>query len=240
MAAILLVDDRRFIAEAYRTLLEAEGHDVTVEVDPDAVTAELVYRATPALALVDLSFPDHDRDGLDVLLDLHELAPRLRLAILTQADAPFQELLRTAWDALPLAGAISKDLLPRDVGRAVTRMLAGEVVVDPLIRLYLPAARRPERTADAYGRLIGHAGHAHLWVALATAPSPPDYAALSAALGKTHNTIKNYRDDIAHRLTAFGPDLGSSLIELHRFARTARPLLLRAARPHLRTGSPTA
>jgi CheY-like chemotaxis protein len=235
VAEILLVDDRRFVAEAYRQLLDTAGHSTTVVTDPAEVDTA-AHEVTPDLALVDLSFPDHDRNGLDVLLALHDTAPRVKLGILTQADAPFQDLLRCAWDALPLAGALSKDMLPPDFRRAVGEILAGSVVVDPLIRLYLPAQRRSERSLDAYDRLIGHAGHAELWLALAHAEDPPDYAQLSGQLGKKHNTIKNYRDDLATYLTAFGPDLGSSLVELHRFARTARPLLVRAARPYLRLG----
>ncbi|WP_370327088.1 response regulator [Euzebya sp.] len=234
MTHSLIVDDRRFIAEAYRSLLVDVGHDVTVQTDPTAVTAASLREDPPDMAFVDLSFPDHELNGLDVLLALHDEVPQARAVILTQADAPFQELLRCAWDALPLAGAISKDLLPADFARAVRALEAGEVVVDPLIKLYLPARRRTERTLDAYGRLMAHAGHAELWVALATAEDPPDYATLAAQLGKKHNTIKNYRDDLATYLMAFGMDTGTSLVDLHRFARTCRPLLLRAAAPHVR------
>lgn len=238
MIRSLVVDDRRFIAEAYRNLLEHAGHEVAIQADPTEVTAAWLARWAPDLAFVDLSFPDHPCNGLDVLLAVHDHCPSARLVVLTQADAPFQELLRCAWDALPLAGAISKDLLPDDFHAAVRRLLLpGGTFVDPIIRLYLPERRRPERSLDAYRRLIGHTGHAQLWQALATAEEPPDYARLVAQLGKKHNTIKNYRDDLARMLLAMGYDAGASLADLHDFARTARPLLLRAAGPYLRRPS---
>lgn len=232
MTTTLIVDDRRFIADAYRQLLTGVGHDVLVEGDP-AVAAEVAIAHGVDLALVDLSFPDHEVNGLDVLVQLHSRAPGVPAAILTQADAPFQEMLRYAWDALPLAGALSKDLPPNDLLAAVRAILAGTVFVDPLISLYLPSARRPERALACYDRLIGHAGHAELWRALATSKSPPDYRQLAGQLGKKHNTIKNYRDDLANYLLAFGLDDVSSLVELHGFARDTRPFLLHAARPYL-------
>lgn len=230
-----IVDDRRFIAEAYRDLLVQAGHHVEVYSDPSALTAQALAQRQPDLALVDLSFPDHAHNGLDVLLALHVGSPGTRAVVLSQADAPFQELLRVAWDALPLAGAISKDLLPAKFLRAVADILAGGVVVDPLMRLYLPEQRRRHRALDSYAHLMQHAGHARLWEALATSEQEPDYAVLRRRLGTSHNTIKNYRQTLAMLLEGFWDHQVASLSDLYGFARTTRPLLLHAARPHLRT-----
>lgn len=181
----LIVDDRRLVAETYRSLLAGMGHTTVVVNDPGVVTAGWLAGQRLDLAFVDLSFPDHQRNGLDVLLTLHDHSPGTRLVILTQADAPFQDLLRCAWDALPLAGAISKDLLPAEFTAAVQQLSApGGSYVDPIIRLYLPSRRRPERDVEAYRRLIGHAGHAALWVALATSPTAPDYVDVAAVAGE--------------------------------------------------------
>ena len=233
MTTCLIVDDRRFIAEVYRGMLTDLGHDVVVATDPAQVGPTTVTDMGLDLALVDLSFPDHDRNGQDVLLCLHRQAPTLPLAVLSQADEPFQELLRHTHDALPLRALISQDLLPEEFAGAIATVLGGGTYVDPLMQMYLPARRHPARGLAGYRRLIGHAGHARLWRALATAADPPSYADLSAHLGTSHNTVRNYRDDLGMFLQAFGLDGVTSLVSLHAFARATRPFLLHAVDAHL-------
>jgi DNA-binding NarL/FixJ family response regulator len=181
------------------------------------------------VALVDLSYANSPMTGLDALCHLHETCPRTRLAILTQGDEWVAQMLRDAWEAFPLATALSKSAPTSTLIDAVARLLDGdEVPPDPVLQPLLPTMRSPWRSLEGYGRVIQHAGHAKLWRALATCPDEPSYRDVAEATGLTVNTVRNYREQLLGPMALHGLT-HPSMHEMQQFARRCRPLL----RPHI-------
>ena len=226
MSSILLVDDAVGFAELLaRTVSERTGHEVVPVSDPALVDDAFLGVHAFDLALVDLSFPHSPLSGLDVLVALDRGDPRVRLVVLTQGDDWVADLLRDAWEALPLATALSKTS-PVDVIVATveTVLREGTAPVDPVLAPLLPRERSPWRRASEYGRLVRHAGHAKLWRALAESAEEPSYQALREATGLTVNTLRNYRDQLLPDLALHDLE-NPSLREMHAFARRVGPLL---------------
>jgi len=92
MARILVADDERSICDAFRVLLEAEGHTALV-----ASTGEeallLVREQLPDLAFVDVRMPG--MGGLAVLKEVGRIAPELPVVVMTAYGT-----LETAAEAL--------------------------------------------------------------------------------------------------------------------------------------------
>ena len=92
MARILVADDERSICDAFRVLLEAEGHTALV-----ASTGEeallLVREQSPDLAFVDVRMPG--MGGLEVLKEVGRIAPELPVVVMTAYGT-----LETAAEAL--------------------------------------------------------------------------------------------------------------------------------------------
>ena len=230
MSSIVIVDDATTLANLLGEAIARQGpHDVQVVSDPAAVTSEFVDDGRFDLALVDLSFPTSDLNGLDVLLVFHETAPQTRLAVITQGDDWVADLMRVTWEALPLAGAFSKSAPLETVLRSITQILrAGSAPPDPVLAPLLPARRSEARSFERFGRLIGHRGHAKLWKALIDSPTEPSYIELRDMTGLKVNTLRNYREHLLAELALHGLH-GPTLRDLYRFAQIARPLLL----PHI-------
>jgi CheY-like chemotaxis protein len=144
MSSILLVEDAAALAELFAEVLRSrEGHEVQVCVAVEDV--ELMLDVGPFdLAIVDLSFPQERATGLDALVEIHAADPLTKLAIMTQGDGWVGELLRDAWDLLPIASIISKTA-PLDYQLTmITDVLdGGPVTIDPAIQPLIPANRNP-------------------------------------------------------------------------------------------------
>ena len=225
-----MIDDNptivQFLAD---TITRRLGHEVTLIDDVAEVTPDLCATLLPHLALVDLSFRASTRSGLDVLLLLDEHSPDTRLVPFTQGDDAVADLLRDAWEALPLASAISKSL-PLDQLLAVVEAVLrhGSAPPDPVLRPLLPAERSPWRSAASYSRLVHHAGHAKLWGALLVSEGDPSYEQLRQLTGLKINTLRNYREQLVPELALHGLR-NPTIREMQGFARRCRPLLT----PHL-------
>jgi DNA-binding NarL/FixJ family response regulator len=226
---VLLLDDAALVNELLsRELTNRLGCEVLslasveelVALDPDT---------TLDVALVDLSYANSPMTGLDALCHLHATSPETRLAILTQGDEWVAQMLRDAWEAFPLATALSKSAPTGTLIDAVARLLAGEEVApDPVLQPHLPAVRSPLRSLEGYGRVIQHAGHAKLWRALTTCGDEPSYREVAEATGLTVNTVRNYREQLLGPLALHGL-VHPSMHEMQQFARRCRPLL----QPHI-------
>lgn len=227
---VLLVDDATSLTELFADVLTTrKGWEVTVLGRADAVTAALVEAQTFHLAVVDLSFPGERATGLDVLLTVHHHSPATRLAVLTQGDDWVADLLRVAWEALPLATALSKTSpLDQQLAQLNQVLELGAAPPDPVLRPWLPAERSPWRSADGFGRLVPHLGHAKLWRALIDSSDEPSYQSLSIGTGLRMNTLKNYRAQLRGELALHGLN-DPTMREMHAFAHRCRPLL----EPHI-------
>jgi DNA-binding NarL/FixJ family response regulator len=226
---VLLLDDAALVNELLaRELRNRLGCEVSSLASVEELFASEVT-ASFDVALVDLSYANSPMTGLDALCHLHSTAPDTRLAILTQGDEWVAQMLRDAWEAFPLATALSKSAPTGTLIDAVARLLAGEdVAPDPVLQPLLPAVRSPWRSLDGYGRVIQHAGHAKLWRALAACDDEPSYRDVAEATGLTVNTVRNYREQLLGPLALHGL-VHPSMHEMQQFARRCRPLL----RPHI-------
>jgi DNA-binding NarL/FixJ family response regulator len=230
MTRVLIVDDNatslELIAQAITLRL---GHEVVLVTEVDSVTPELCAPPGFDLALVDLSFRGTRQSGLDVLLRLAEVSSSTRLVLFTQGDDAVAALMRDAWEALPLASAVSKSL-PLDLLMDTIRRVLDEGTAppDPVLQPLLPAVRSPWRSAEGYRRLVPHAGHAKLWRALIDSGADPSYEELHRLSGLKVNTLRNYREQLVPELALHGM-ANPTMREMQAFAWRCGPLLA----PHL-------
>jgi DNA-binding NarL/FixJ family response regulator len=226
---VLLLDDAAMVNELLaRELSTRLGCKVS-----SRCSVEDLFESMPGspidVALVDLSYANSTLTGLDALYHLHAASPDTRLAILTQGDEWVAQMLRDAWEAFPLATALSKSTPITTLVDTVAKLLDGaDVPPDPVLQPLLPAVRSPLRSLEGYGRVIQHAGHAKLWRALITCGDEPSYRDVADATGLTVNTVRNYREQLLAPL-AFHGLAHPSMREMQQFARRCRPLL----RPHI-------
>ena len=225
MAQLLLVDDASALVEMFADAIRSRlGHEVVVAVALADVGDALDQVEQLDLAVVDLSFPQEDGSGLDALVQIHRERPDAHLAMITQGDEWVANLMRDAWELLPVATVISKSAPLGYQLDAITRVLAtGSAPVDPAIQPLLRANRSPYRTAASFGALVQHAGHATLWRALLVA-TDPTYQELAQLSGLKLNTVKNYRVQLLPELGLHGLD-DQSLRGMWEFARRCRPFL---------------
>lgn len=223
---ILIVDDNPIGAEPVAQAITARlGHEVVLLTEVPDVTAELLLVLRPELALVDLSFRGTALSGLDALVLLADVSPATRLVLFTQGDDAVAGLMRVAWEALPVASALSKslplDLLLDTVERVLDDASAPP---DPVLQPLLPATRSPWRVASGFVRLVPHAGHAKLWRALIAAGPDPSYGDLHRLTGLKVNTLRNYREQLLPELALHGL-ANPTMRQMQSFATCCRPLL---------------
>jgi len=229
MTRILLVEDAAALAELFSEKL-AERFDAEVDVCVAVVDVELYLQQEPYdLALVDLSFPQEQASGLDVLAEINAKWPSTSLAIMTQGDSWVGEILRDAWDLLPIATVISKTApLSYQFDMVEQVLLHGHTDVDPAIKPMLPSRPNPHRTIERFADLIQHQGHAKVWNVLMDRRFDATYKNVADATGLKLNTVKNYRTQLLNELRVHGLD-DPSLREMQDFAWRCRAFL----KPHV-------
>lgn len=93
MAYILIVDDDEGFASVLVTVLEDRGHEVHMELDPEAGSRSMIAR-TPDLVILDVMFPEDSRAG-------SKLARRMRGHDETLRNVPIT-MLTAVNEKLPL------------------------------------------------------------------------------------------------------------------------------------------
>jgi DNA-binding NarL/FixJ family response regulator len=230
MTRLVLVDDSVESLGAVDAIRQDLGWEVVTTKDPGDLPALLGAEPPFDVAMIDLSFAKSPRNGLDALLAVHEYTSSCRLVVYTQADGPVADLLRDAWDAFPLATALSKRMPLTDVLRCLSQAaIHGSAPVDPFLQPQLPAFRSPWRSVEGYADLVPHAGHAKLWQALIDLDHEPSYKELAEHTGLKLNTVRNYRSELLERLADHHLDL-PKMREMQAFAKRCRALL----EPHIR------
>ncbi len=226
MAHLMLVDDASALAELFAQAIEARlGHSVTVAVSIAGVEEALASIDLLDLALVDLSFPQESGTGIDALAEVHRARPDTRLAIITQGDDWVAQVLRDAWELLPITTVISKSAPLTFQLAAIEQVITtGSAPVDPAIQPLLPAQRNAYRTIERFSALVQHAGHAKLWSALLEA-GDPTYKQIADLSGLKLNTVKNYRAQLLPELAVHGMN-DPTLRQMQDFARRCKSFLL--------------
>lgn len=226
MARLLLVDDAEALTRLFAgAITDALGHELTVVTSLDELASTLAGNDPFDLALVDLSFPGQAGSGIDGLVTIHRETPSTQLAIITQGDEWVADVLRDAWELLPITTVISKSA-PLDYQLGAIRQVLrdGTAPIDPAIQPLIPANRNPWRTSETFSSLVQHAGHAKLWSALLESGDDISYRSIANETGLKLNTVKNYRAQLLAELSLHGVD-DASLVEMRAFARRCRSFL---------------
>jgi DNA-binding NarL/FixJ family response regulator len=120
---ILLVDDHELVRRGLVSILNA-GHpewEIAGEAGSGAAALDLGLRLKPDVAILDLSLPD--LTGLQVAEQLIGAVPGIRILVLTMHAA--EPILRRLQKA-GVSAYLAKNEAPRQLIRAVERILAGE------------------------------------------------------------------------------------------------------------------
>jgi CheY-like chemotaxis protein len=227
---LLLVDDTTTANVLVADVIERELGWIVVGCDcPEDVSEVLESGARFDLALVDLSFPNSDMSGLDVLVTLARRVPICRRVVYTDGDQHVAELLRDAWEAVELASALRKtSSIATLLDTLRTVRSTGAAPIDPVLLPWLPRERSPWRSLDGYSRLVVHAGHAKLWRALIELDDEPSYQELAAYTGLKPFTVRNYRSELLEELRLHHLDR-PRMRQMQLFAKRCRALLA----PHI-------
>lgn len=202
---ILVVDDHPIVRFGIRQLIDAEpGLAICAEADSPDAALEAVKRATPDLALVDLSLAGHT--GLELIRGLRELVPELRILVLSMHD---EALFAGRALRAGARGYIMKQEAINDLIGAVRTVLAGHIYIsERMTRISLqrsgkPLAIRAASPEDLSARelkvfeLIGR-GH--------------NTTAIAEQLAVSVKTVETYRATIKNKLNL------KNAAELTRFA----------------------
>ena len=129
MIRVFLLDDHEIVRRGLRDLLEATG---TMEIVGEAGTAEEALRRIPAtspdVAVLDVRLPDGD--GVSVCRELRAKDPSLKCLMLTSYaddEALFDAIMAGA------AGYVLKQIRTTDLVDAITKVAAGQSLLDPTL-----------------------------------------------------------------------------------------------------------
>ena len=117
MATILMVDDEPLIGQLTKISLSRLGHEVLVATRGVA-GLELVRQIHPPLVILDLVLPDSE--GLDILKQIHEIAPKTAVVIFTAWGS---ESIERKASSLGASAFIEKGRTPGLLRSTVARIL---------------------------------------------------------------------------------------------------------------------
>jgi DNA-binding NarL/FixJ family response regulator len=200
---IALADDHAIVRMGYRRLLELEpDFSVVAEYgDAQSAHADLTQRRDAVdLLILDLSMPG--RSGLDLLRQLHQELPALKVLVVSMHDSP---ALVTQCLRAGACGFVPKSSDPDAVVLAVRQVLDGATAVPPPLA---EAMRAASQTAP-HEQLTSREAEV---LQLLLAGQGIDNAAKQ--LGLSEKTIANYQTLIRQKLGV------SNSIELVYYART--------------------
>ncbi|MGB9489506.1 MAG: response regulator transcription factor [Terriglobales bacterium] len=139
--SVLLVDDHSLVRRGFRRILEDEADIVVVgEAGDGAEAIELADTLRPRVVVMDCAMPVIS--GLEATRKI--LANRPEALVLMLSMHPEDTLVKQAMDA-GARGYVLKNAVDLDLGVAIRRVDAGEVVLDP--RLKRPPALKGKRSA---------------------------------------------------------------------------------------------
>lgn len=127
---VFLVDDHEVVRRGVRDLLESSGDvDVVGEAGTVGEALDAVPEAAPDVAVLDVQLPDGT--GIELCRELRSDRPDLHVLMLT--SFPDDDALLDAVVA-GASGYVLKQVRGSDLVDAVTRVAAGESLLDPVLR----------------------------------------------------------------------------------------------------------
>ena len=138
--SVLLVDDHALVRRGFRRMLEDEP-DITVvgEASDGEEAVRLAQKLRPKVAVMDCALPGVS--GLVATRRILEIAPET--AVLMLSMHPEETWVRQALDS-GARGYILKNAVDLELGTAIRKVVAGEIVLDP--QLSRPSALKGERS----------------------------------------------------------------------------------------------
>ncbi len=161
MIRVLLADDHAIVRHGLRRILQSASEvDVIGEAADAAATLELARRGDAQVLVLDLSMPG--RDGLELLKQIHDEVPALRILVLTMH--PEEQYAVRAFKA-GATGYLTKESAPDELLAAIKRIAAGNAYVSVAIaeRIALnlsaplddaPHLKLSEREFDVFRRIV--------------------------------------------------------------------------------------
>lgn len=135
MTRVLLAEDHTVLREGLRRALEGAGLTVAGEAGDGEAAVVLTQRLLPDVVLMDVSLPG--LDGIEATRRLRDLAPGVRVVILTMFDDAATVAAAAAAGAV---GYLVKDCSTARLIGVVRAVASGATLLDPV-----PPARRAER-----------------------------------------------------------------------------------------------
>ncbi|MGP4112195.1 LuxR C-terminal-related transcriptional regulator [Streptomyces sp. 4N509B] len=150
---VVVVDDRRLVAEALASALRVRGHRVLGAAAPVARAAELALAKQPEVLLLGSAAPE-EVGALDPVPRIRREAPRVAVVVLGPVPCPRGVAAAFAAGA---RGYVRHDERIEGVERAMAKARAGEAAVAPqLLRDAFAELLHPRDAPDAEGaRLAG-------------------------------------------------------------------------------------
>src|SRR4051794_20499810 len=140
---VLVCDDHQLLTEALATVLRARGDIVVLTDEPREALREARQRAFD-VCLVDRTFRRRGDDGIEAARRLRDVAPSLRVVMLTaDVDAA---TVRAAL-AVGVRGVLRKDDQLRSILAAVDEVVLGDVVVPDKPRVRSSVNGKPRMAA---------------------------------------------------------------------------------------------
>ncbi len=148
---VLVVDDHPMMREGLAQLIEHEPDLCSAQAENAAQALEAIAAARPELVLVDISLPD--RNGLELIKDIHALHGTLPILVVSMHDETLyaERVLRAG-----ARGYIMKQEGGKKMMQAIRQVLAGQIYVSEKISakiLELFSGRRPEAPLSPIERL---------------------------------------------------------------------------------------
>ena len=121
MIRVLLADDHSIVRAGLRRIVEESGEmEVVAEASDGKEAIQLVHKATPDVAVIDISMPG--LDGLEVLSQLQAFDPKLPVLILTMHEE--EQYVVRAIEAGAM-GYITKQSAPEQLVKAIRKVHSG-------------------------------------------------------------------------------------------------------------------
>lgn len=129
---VILADDHALFRDGLVSLLETTGHEVVAQVGEGDRVLETVSQHEADLLLLDLKMPG--KNGLDVLREIKQKYPDLKVVILTVSNKEEDVVMAIRHGA---DGYLLKDLTSQEFMQMLARLEEGEVAIPHKVTKHL-------------------------------------------------------------------------------------------------------
>ncbi|MCZ7555438.1 MAG: response regulator transcription factor [Bacteroidia bacterium] len=191
MIRVVIIDDHNLVREGLKKLLAAET-DITVAGEAGEALAGLtvIESVAPDIVLLDVSLPG--RSGLDILLDIRQRFPSVRVLMLSMHPEESYGVRALTAGA---SGYLGKDTVPEELAAAIRRIHGGRKYITPELAERLAEDLGKQEVSEAHERLSQREFEVMLHIA--SGKQPRDIAGI-LCIGE--RTVGTYRRRILEKL----------------------------------------